>query len=92
MRPTNYFKARTSAGTYTYPFETWDRGSIRAAFNLATTLSDAYRGTLSVFYPVPISGPWDSVPAIAGEDAPLPIWIGKRRVQAPSLFGEAGCY
>lgn len=85
MKPTNYFKV---SGTVerTFGFEAWSRSSTKAAWNLATLFQGRHGGRLSVFYPVPLAGPWSSTPVIAGESAALPVWT-----EAPA-FNEAGCY
>lgn len=85
MKPTNYFKV---SGTVerTFGFEAWSRSSTKAAWNLATLFQGRHGGRLSVFYPVPLTGPWSSAPVIAGESAALPVWT-----EAPA-FNEAGCY
>lgn len=93
MNATNYFKVRGPVGERVFGFATWDRGDIRAAYNRATSCP----GRVSVFYRVPLSGPWDSVPAIAPNDAPLPVATraaalpGARPARAFALFGEGGC-
>lgn len=95
MRPTNYFKVRAGDVEQTFAFETWDRGAIRAAFNRATTFADARRGRLSVFYPVPLSGPWDPIPSIVTAEAPLPVWRSPRAVSPPvpvCSFAESWCF
>jgi len=88
MKPTNYFKV---SGTVerTFGFEAWSRSSTKAAWNLATLFQGRHGGRLSVFYPVPLAGPWSSTPVIAGESATLPVWQAPAEVPA---FGEAGCY
>lgn len=93
MIPTNYFKVHTPRTERTFAFDTWDRKSIRAAFNRATMFSDALRGTLSVFYRVPLSGPWDCVAVIAADDAPLPVFLRPVRKAVPVCsFGESWAY
>lgn len=98
MKPTNYFKVRTPDVEQTFAFETWNRGSIRAAFNRATMFADGRKGRLSVFYPVPLSGPWDPVPSIVTLAAPLPVWNRPQVMSAPAprrafaLYGEGGCW
>lgn len=92
MNATNYFKVRGPAGERVFPFATWDRRDIRAAYNRATSAP----GKVTVFYRVPLSGPWDSVPAIAPETAPLPlVKRGMMPIPRPrrafALFGEGGC-
>jgi hypothetical protein len=89
MRPTNYFKARAARCEQTFAFETWDRRSVRAAFWRAVEFALDSRGTLSVFAPVPLSGPWDTLPVIVPE-APLQVWL--RPAPRLALFGEGGCW
>lgn len=73
MKPTNYFKVAGPVER-TFGFETWSRSSTKAAWNLATLFQGRHGGRLSVFYPVPLAGPWSSTPVIAGESATLPVW------------------
>ena len=92
MNATNYFKVRGPAGERVFGFATWDRSDIRAAYNRATRCP----GRVSVFFRVPLSGPWDSVPTIAPETAPLPVakrgaLPAARPARAFALFGEGGC-
>lgn len=84
----NYFKVRTSAGHRLFWFDHHDRESTRRAFGQATS----ERGTLSVFFPVPIGGEWDSVPAIMAEPTPLLRPLRKAPVLELALFGEGGCW
>ena len=94
MRPTNYFKVRAGDTEQTFAFDTWNRGSIRAAFHRATTFAGPRRGRLSVFYPVPLSGPWSSTPSIVTAAAPLPVWRPMRPAPAAPVcsFGESWCF
>lgn len=69
MNATNYFKVRGPAGERVFPFATWDRRDIRGAYNRATSIP----GRVTVFYRVPLSGPWDSFAVISPESAPLPV-------------------
>lgn len=94
MRATNYFKARGAGAEQTFAFDHWDRRSIGAAFARAAAFAATARGRLSVFQAPPLSGPWDSVPAILPAEAPLSVW--RRRSATPparlALFGEGGVW
>lgn len=91
-RATNYFKVHAAGTDRIFAFAMWDRGSIRAAFNLATIAAER-SGTLSVFYQVPISGPWNDVAVIAPVEAALPVWRPlAKTVPQFAPFGEAGCF
>lgn len=91
-RPTNYFKVTTPGEDRIFGFDTWDRGDIRGAFYRAVVYRDAARGAMSVFYPVPLSGPWDPVPSIVTAEAPLPVWRAPKPAKRMAAFGESWCF
>jgi hypothetical protein len=84
---TNYFKVRTAAGPRLFWFDHHDRESTRRAFGLASS----ERGVLSVFFPVPISGEWDAVPAIMADSVVMLRPLRKAPIQL-AMFGEAGVW
>jgi hypothetical protein len=87
MMHTNYFKVRTAAGHRLFWFDHRDRESTRRAFGQATSLP----GVVSVFSPVPISGEWDTVPAIMAEPVEMLRPLRKASVRL-GMFGEAGVW
>lgn len=89
MTATNYFKVRSPTGERVFPFDHWRRSRIRDAYKAATSCP----GRMVVFYPVPLSGPWDSLPAIAAQGAPMPVAkkAPRRSALTFAMFGEGGC-
>jgi hypothetical protein len=100
MRPTNYFKVRGPAGEQIIAFDHWRPDRIREAFRRATSCP----GRVSVFFRVPLSGPWDSLPAIAPLGAAMPVARRELEPLPPARlptfgplqrfapFGEGGCF
>lgn len=87
----NYFKVRTATGQRLFWFDHHDRESTRRAFGQAS----ATPGVLSVFFPIPIGGEWNTVPVILDVEPVMMLRPLRKVTPGPLMFvpfGEGGCW